>query len=78
MRVTNEILAMFPVKGKAILADLMKRIELKPSENEETGLEVNDYGNLKNHKGKFLAGLDFDSEIEITQNPKRTCNRKSQ
>ena len=40
MKVTNEVLAMFPVKGKAILADLMKRIELKNSDMDDHPLEV--------------------------------------
>ena len=35
MQVTNEILAMFPVKGKETLDDLMKRIELKTTDLDD-------------------------------------------
>ena len=40
MKIVNEILAMFPVKGKAIMSDLMKKIELKETNMDDHPLEV--------------------------------------
>lgn len=40
MKIANEILAMFPVKGKAIMSDLMKKIELKETDMDDHPLEV--------------------------------------
>ena len=73
MQVTNEILAMFPVKGKETLDDLMKRIELKTTDLDDHPFMVKiKLLSIKHYKSdafKFCcsASLYFVTEIEGTK-----------